>query len=76
MNADTINRDMIEWAAASVDRAARILTKALARVTRIDPDDLVTEMIGAPASARQLTDALSQLAALGQEAADLLEMLP
>jgi len=76
MNTDTINRDMIEEAAASVDRAARILAEALAGVARIDPDDLVTEMIGAPASARQLTGALAQLAALGQEAADLLEMLP
>ena len=75
----TVNHDMIEEIeeiAASADRAARIVREALAEAQNVDPDDLVGAMRDAPASARQLAEALTQLAALGQEAAELLEMLP
>jgi hypothetical protein len=72
----TVNHDMIEEIAANLGYWVEHTTSALAEAQNVDPDDLVTEMIGAPNSARQLAEALTQLAALGQEAAELLEMLP
>ena len=71
MSTDTTNRDMIEDAAASVDRAARILAEALAGVARIDPDDLVDGLTAMPNSAGQLMDALARVAVLAAEAAEL-----
>ena len=72
----TVNHDMIEEVAAGLAYWVEHTASALAEAQNVDPDDLVGEMRDAPASARQLTEALTQLAALGQEAAELLEMLP
>jgi len=74
--ATTVNHDMIEEIAAGLDYWVEHTASALAEAQNVDPDDLVGEMRDAPASARQLAEALTQLAALGQEAAELLEMLP
>ena len=75
MSTTTINRDMIEEIAANLDWAARIFMEALGDAQTVDPDDLVTELEGAPNSAAQMMDALNELVALGTEAAELRELL-
>lgn len=73
---NTTDYNMIEELAASLTWAAEKATGALADVQEVDPGDLLIEMEHAPAIARQLTESLANLAALGREAAELLEMLP
>ena len=75
MSTDTINRDMIEELAASLSYAAEKVMEHLGDVQAVDPDDLVTELEGAPRAAEQAMDALSQLAALGREADELRQLL-
>jgi hypothetical protein len=76
MSTDTINRDMTEEHVPNFDYGVRRATEYFAALQNVDPSSLLDYMARNPASENQLMDALAQLAALGQEAADLLEMLP
>ena len=68
--------DMTEEIAAGLDYGARQATEHLSNLQNVDPASLADYILADPDAASQLSDALAQLAALGQEAAELLEMLP
>lgn len=67
----TTNHDMIEEVAAGLDYSARQLEEALSDALTVDPDDLVTELSAAPASASQAMEALDRIAELASAAAEL-----
>ncbi len=71
----TTNHDMVEEIAANLDWAREQVVRHLGEAQTVDPDDLVTELAAAPASADQLMDALTELVALGREAAELRALL-
>ena len=67
----TTNHDMIEELAATLDYVARQLVEALGDIYEVDPDDLVTELAGSPASAQQMMAALEAIDELAGQAAEL-----
>jgi len=75
MNTETLD-EMTEEHVPNFDYGVHRATEYFAALQNVDPSSLLDYLAGNSAEARQLAEALANLAALGQEAAELLEMLP
>lgn len=68
--------DMTEEHTPGLDWGVRQAGEHLGALQEVDPESLVEYLDSHPGAAARLTEALANLAALGREAAELLEMIP